>query len=218
MNHTSNSQKDKWHSLRNAISLLGSLYSVVLLVGLLASIFVQILPLFENLIVIEIARLFTVMFASVFVSYIAIRHLENRISNNMKKENCELHEYLNALNRTLVYDLRISSYLTDLVFHSKHEGALEDFDFVIKQIQNKEEKLKEISKTQKYPSLYTLPTEGSVGAIVELSSQWKIPFAKLAHYLCWKLGKEEANRLVPLDKILQCYGKDEVGMWKSICE
>jgi hypothetical protein len=212
----SNSEKSKWHSLRNALSLLGSVYSAILLIGLLASLLVQIIPVLENPIAIEVARLFTVMFASVLVSYVAIRQVGKGISRRLEKENLELREYFSALNSILVYDMKISTYITHLV-SDPHERRLDVFDYVIRQMKSKEEKLKEIaSQTQKYPSLLTLPTEGSVGAIVEISSEWDIPFQELAHYLCWKLGKDEARRLVPTDKILQCYGKDEVSMWNSI--
>jgi Co/Zn/Cd efflux system component len=88
----SNSEKSKWHSLRNALSLLGSVYSAILLIGLLASLLVQIIPVLENPIAIEVARLFTVMFASVLVSYVAIRQVGKGISRRLEKENLELRE------------------------------------------------------------------------------------------------------------------------------
>ena len=99
------------------------------------------------------------------------------------------------------------------------EVRLEVFEYVTKQIKKKEEEMQKIkSALEKYPTLYTLPSSGAVGAIIEISRHWQIPFQELASFLCDKLGKEHAKRLVKKEKILKCYGKEEVSMWKSITE
>jgi len=162
---------------------------------------------------VEVAKYSMVFFASVLISYIVFKR-------TIRKENSELCEYLTSLNRTLIYDMRISEYLISMAINIADEEAKpEAFEYVIKQIKKKEEELQKIkSALEKYPTLYTLPSEGAVGAIIGISSIMQIPFQELASFLCSKLGKEHAKRLVKKEKILKCYGKEAVSMWKSITE
>jgi len=210
--------RSKWYRLKETISLLGSVYSVVLLIGLFVSIIIQILPILKHTTYVEVAKYSMVIFASVLISYIALKHTESRIFNTITKENSELCRYLASLSRTIAYDDKISQYLISLALISR-KGKLEDFDYAIKQMKKRQEELQRLeSARDKYPMLHTLPTHDNVGMVIEISSHWQIPFRELASHLYSKLGKEHAKRLVKLEKILKCYGEKEVSMWKSIIE
>jgi len=144
-----------------------------------------------------------------------ISKIEDKVSEIEERTGKSFQDYLKyieLISQNIYFDILIQDELSRL--DRLASGNILLFHDVINNIQKKNKIRNQIRALRM--GVVTLPFYSQIGALLEISKKWNLPFEEIGSYLIDKLGKEEAKELVGKENIMQYYGKDATSIWESL--
>ncbi len=121
-------------------------------------------------------------------------------------------KYIELVSQNIYLDDQIGNRLNQL--EELAAGDVSLFGSVFDKIQKKSRIHGQIDSLQL--PVVTVPLRSQIEIVLSLSKRWEIPFEEVGSCLVDKLGREEAERLVEKEDIMQYYGEEAAHVWESL--
>lgn len=202
-------KRGKTQTIKEVASILKSIYSIVLIIGIIISAVLQVYPYLLQQLTAEIMRVVTPMLVAVLISYVFIRIIGNSIRKEMLGVYQTIYGKFEKHVEFITLHSQIQTRLLGSVFSSRN---LEHLDPIIAQIK----RLDELWEDPQAAPLYGVPPKEFVANVILVAKWWNIPFEDICRFLIQKLGKERVKELVDSSEVLKIYGKDCLSTWNEL--
>jgi len=188
-----------YERIKEIASILGSIYSIVLISSIVVTALIQVIPYLFQPWVVDVVRIMTPILVAVLISYILIRRATNSIYRAWYLSN----QFFAVHSQVLVFVLTATM---------RHSGQVEN----LKPLVNSLRKLDEAYESGRAIPLVGFMPSSLLEYAIFLAKQWNIPFETLCTFLIENFGKERLRKSLESAFILEIYGKECFSTWNEL--
>lgn len=198
-------------SIKETASVLNAVYSIILIVSIAVTVFIQISPYLLQEWIIDSARIATPILIAVLVSYILVRRSSLLLDHKLEEMKSRTTDRFAKSSEFFAVHTQAITY--GVLLCMRESVSLKDFESLIRTVKKLDTLYNSYRNTV---PLTTIAYGGLLEYVFDIGKMNKIPFDKICALLSDKLGKETMRRLIDTAVILENYGKECLSTWNEL--